>query len=44
MLGALGDAERADVWTEIEQELAQFETDDGFEGPCELIVSVGTAD
>ena len=44
MLGSLSEAERADVWSEIEQELSQFETPDGFEGPCELIVSVGTAD
>ena len=44
MLGSLSEPERADVWSEIEQELSQFETPDGFEGPCELIVSVGTAE
>ena len=44
MLGSLSESERADVWSEIEQELSQFETPDGFEAPCELIVSVGTAD
>ena len=44
MLSSLSESERADVWSEIEQELSQFETPDGFEGPCELIVSVGTAD
>lgn len=44
MLSSLGESERADVWSEIEQELSQFETPDGFEGPCELIVSVGTAE
>lgn len=44
MLSSLSESERADVWIEIEQELSQFETPDGFEGPCELIVSVGTAE
>ena len=44
MLSSLSESERADVWSEIEQELSQFETPDGFEGPCELIVSVGTAE
>jgi SAM-dependent methyltransferase len=44
MLSSLSESERADVWNEIEQELSQFETPDGFEGPCELIVSVGTAE
>ncbi|MGZ4230678.1 MAG: class I SAM-dependent methyltransferase [Solirubrobacteraceae bacterium] len=43
MMGTLSESERVDVWTEIEQELSQFETANGFEGPCELIVSVGTA-
>ena len=44
MLAHSSESERADVWSEIEQELSQFETPDGFEGPCELIVSVGTAE
>jgi hypothetical protein len=39
MMGSLSESERTDVWEEV----AQFETTDGFEGPCELIVSVGTA-
>jgi SAM-dependent methyltransferase len=43
MIGSLSESERSDVWSEIEQELSQFETADGFEGPCELIVSVGVA-
>jgi SAM-dependent methyltransferase len=43
MLGSLSESERADVWSEIEQELSEFETADGFEAPCELIVSVGAA-
>jgi hypothetical protein len=43
MLAGLGEAEREDAWSEIESELAQFESADGFEGPCELIVAAGTA-
>jgi ubiquinone/menaquinone biosynthesis C-methylase UbiE len=41
MLAGLSQAEREATWTEIEAELARFETEDGFEGPCELIVAVG---
>ena len=29
------------VWEEIERELKQFETANGFIGPCEMIVAVG---
>jgi hypothetical protein len=43
MLSGLSEIEREDAWREIEQELTQFETADGFEGPCELIVAAGTA-
>jgi ubiquinone/menaquinone biosynthesis C-methylase UbiE len=43
MMASLGEAEREEAWSEIEQELSQFETRDGFEGPCELIVAAGTA-
>jgi hypothetical protein len=43
MMASLSEAEREDAWTEIEEELSQFETSQGFEGPCELIVSVGAA-
>src|SRR6201987_232200 len=39
MLGGLSEPEREEAWSEIEQELSQFETQDGFEGPCELIIS-----
>jgi SAM-dependent methyltransferase len=41
MLVGLPEAERQDVWEEIERELRQFEGPSGFEGPCELIVGVG---
>jgi SAM-dependent methyltransferase len=43
MMAGLQDEEREEAWSEIEQELTQFETADGFEGPCELLVSVGVA-
>jgi SAM-dependent methyltransferase len=43
MLAGLSDAEREETWGEIERELSQFETADGFEGPCELLVAAGTA-
>ena len=34
-------ADERGVWTEIEQALSRFETADGFEGPCELLVAAG---
>jgi SAM-dependent methyltransferase len=43
MMASLSEAEREEAWSEIEQELAQFETSDGFEGPCELIIAAGAA-
>ncbi|HYB26188.1 MAG TPA: hypothetical protein VEF89_06220 [Solirubrobacteraceae bacterium] len=43
MMAGLSESEREDAWSEVEHELAQFDTSDGFEGPCELIVSVGRA-
>jgi SAM-dependent methyltransferase len=43
MLTGLGEAEREEAWSEIERELSQYETADGFEGPCELLVAAGTA-
>ncbi len=42
MLGGLGPDEQASVWREIGAALADFETADGFEGPCELVVAAGT--
>src|SRR4051794_13031755 len=43
MLAGLGESEREDAWSEIESELSQFESANGFEGPCELIIAAGTA-
>ena len=41
MMASLSEAEREETWREIEQELKQFETGDGFEGPCEMVVGSG---
>ena len=41
MLSGMPEAERPSVWQEIERELAQFEGDGGFTGPCEMLVAVG---
>jgi SAM-dependent methyltransferase len=40
MLSGVDDAEREAAWQEIEQALRQFDTGNGFEGPCELIIAV----
>jgi SAM-dependent methyltransferase len=42
MLAGLDEAGRAEAWTEIELALAQFEGSEGFAGPCEMLVAVGT--
>ena len=42
MLAGLSQDEQQDAWREIEAALGQFETADGFRGPCELLVGVGT--
>lgn len=39
MLAGLEERERSAAWAEIETKLAQFETGDGFVGPCELLVA-----
>jgi SAM-dependent methyltransferase len=42
MLAGLPQEERESVWQEIEQTLRQFEGPNGFEGVCELLLTVGT--
>lgn len=42
MLSALDAAEKEAAWQEIETALGEFQRPSGFEGPCELIVAVGT--
>ena len=41
MMSGLTDSEKQSVCEEIELELKQFETANGFIGPCEMIVAVG---
>lgn len=41
MMSGLTEAERDETWREIEQELRQFESAEGFQGPCELVVGAG---
>lgn len=43
MLAGLTEPEREDAWSEIESEISQFESTNGFEGPCELIIAAATA-
>lgn len=42
LLNKLSDAERALAWSEIEQQLSQFEGPNGFEAPGEWLIGVGT--
>jgi len=39
MLSGVPEAEREGVWTDIESALSRFETENGFEGPCEMLVA-----
>lgn len=39
MLGSLDTRQQQVVWEEIESALGQFETDNGFVGPCELVIA-----
>jgi ubiquinone/menaquinone biosynthesis C-methylase UbiE len=42
MLGSMSPSDQDSVWTEIEEALSQYETDDGFVGPCELVIAGAT--
>ena len=42
MMAAMSERERVDTWKEIEAALGKFETDQGFVGPCEMLVGAGT--
>ena len=42
LLAGVSEAERESVWEEIANELRQFEGPDGFEGPCEMLIALGT--
>jgi ubiquinone/menaquinone biosynthesis C-methylase UbiE len=41
MMSSLSDPEKEAVWEEIERALQQFEVEEGFIGPCEMLVAVG---
>lgn len=42
MLAGLSVDKQDATWVEIERQLGQFETDQGFVGPCQLVLAVGT--
>ena len=42
MMAAMSERARAETWQEIEAALGKFETDQGFVGPCEMLVGAGT--
>ena len=42
LMSRLNDADRELAWTEIEQQLLQFEGPNGFEAPGEVLIGVGT--
>ncbi len=42
MLSGLSDEEKDQAWQEIEERLSEFENEEGFKGPCELVIAVGT--
>ncbi len=42
MMSAMSERERTETWQEIESALGKFETDQGFVGPCEMLVGAGT--
>lgn len=42
MLAGLSDVEQDETWDEIERALGEYECDGRFEGPCEMLVGVGT--
>ena len=41
MMSSLSDSEKESVWREIEEQLKQFEAQNSFSGPCEMVVAVG---
>ena len=42
MMVGLDEAERANTWDAIEEALRQFESSEGFVGPCEMLVGAGS--
>ncbi|WP_372734248.1 class I SAM-dependent methyltransferase [Nocardioides sp.] len=42
MLGAMAPDDQLQVWAEIESALSEYDTPDGFVGPCQLVVAAAT--
>ena len=42
MLGTMAPDDQDRVWNEIESALAEYDTDAGFIGPCELVIAAAT--
>jgi len=42
MLSSLSNEEKDKAWQEVEEKLRAFENENGFIGPCEFIIAVGT--
>ncbi len=42
MHSGLSDSEKDEAWQEIEEALNEYEGPDGFKGPGELVLAVGT--
>ena len=42
LMAAMSERDRAETWSEIEAALGKFETEQGFVGPCEMLVGAGT--
>jgi ubiquinone/menaquinone biosynthesis C-methylase UbiE len=42
LLAKLNDADKERAWKEVEQEMSQFESANGFEAPGEVLIGVGT--
>jgi ubiquinone/menaquinone biosynthesis C-methylase UbiE len=42
ILSSLGDTDKASAWEEMKQKLEVFQTEDGWRGPNELVLTVGT--
>ena len=42
MMAAMSERERAETWEEIQAALGKYDSNEGFIGPCEMLVGVGT--
>jgi len=42
MLSGLDESGKRDAWDEVAEALRKFEGPDGFEGPCEMAIAIGT--